>query len=47
VLSIQGNVIEVDRIDALDGTPVLDLKPFAPGLDAAAEVRVPAWAGPR
>jgi tRNA (adenine37-N6)-methyltransferase len=41
------NVIEVDRIEALEGTPVLDIKPFAPGIDSASDVKMPDWARPR
>ena len=29
----QGNVIDVSRIDVLDGTPVIDLKPYVPRFD--------------
>lgn len=47
IISVKGNVLEIDKIDAFQGTPVLDLKPYAPGLDSAAEVKVPDWAGPR
>ncbi len=43
VVSVKDNVIEVETIDAFDGTPVLDLKPFAPGLDSANGVKVPDW----
>lgn len=46
ILRVEGNVIEVENIDAFDGTPVLDLKPFAPGADTTSNVRVPKWAGP-
>ena len=47
VLAVKDNVIEVDKIDAFEGTPVLDLKPFAPGQDSASDVKVPKWAGPK
>ena len=47
ILAVKENTVEIDSIDAFDATPVIDLKPYAPGLDAAAEVRVPDWAGPR
>lgn len=30
VLAVQGNVILVKGLDMLDGTPILDLKPFVP-----------------
>ena len=45
VLAVKDNVIEVDKIDAFEGTPVLDIKPFAPGQDSASDVKVPKWAG--
>jgi tRNA-Thr(GGU) m(6)t(6)A37 methyltransferase TsaA len=46
ILSVRGNFIQVEDLDALDASPVLDLKPFVP-LDAPTQgVRVPAWAKP-
>ena len=47
VVSVKENVVEVEKIDAFEGTPVLDIKPYAPGQDSATEVRVPDWAGPK
>lgn len=47
VLAVKDNVVEVEAIDAFEGTPVLDLKPFAPGQDSASGVKVPKWAGPK
>jgi tRNA (adenine37-N6)-methyltransferase len=46
IVSVKDNVVDVDKIDAFDGTPVLDLKPYAPGQDSASDVKVPKWAGP-
>lgn len=44
IVAVEGNVVRLDKIDAFDGTPVLDLKPFTPA-DAPSEgVRVPDWA---
>ncbi|MFP3928812.1 MAG: tRNA (N6-threonylcarbamoyladenosine(37)-N6)-methyltransferase TrmO [Desulfobacteraceae bacterium] len=43
ILSIEGRRIRVDKTDALDGTPLLDIKPFIPRSDARAEAAVPAW----
>ena len=34
-LDIAAGMIEIDAIDCLDGTPVLDIKPFIPGVDVA------------
>ena len=47
IVAVKDNVIEVNEIDALDGTPVLDIKPYAPGIDSASGVRVPDWARPK
>ena len=44
ILSIDGTVIRVDDIDAFDGTPVIDIKPYVPRLDAISEVNMPVWA---
>jgi tRNA-Thr(GGU) m(6)t(6)A37 methyltransferase TsaA len=43
ITSVRDNVIEVEKIDAFDGTPVLDIKPFLPGHDSASDARVPDW----
>jgi tRNA-Thr(GGU) m(6)t(6)A37 methyltransferase TsaA len=36
--------IEIVNIDAFDGTPVIDLKPYIPVTDRVKDVRVPEWA---
>jgi tRNA-Thr(GGU) m(6)t(6)A37 methyltransferase TsaA len=33
LISIKENVLEIEGIDMLDGTPVLDIKPYSPGLN--------------
>ena len=33
LLSVQGNVLRIRGMDAIDGTPVLDIKPHSPELD--------------
>jgi len=43
VISIQGNGIEVKKIDAFAGTPILDIKPYIPGYDSTAGASVPDW----
>jgi tRNA-Thr(GGU) m(6)t(6)A37 methyltransferase TsaA len=30
----RGNVLKVRGVDALDGTPVIDIKPYSPGIDS-------------
>lgn len=36
-------VLRVGYIDAEDGTPVLDIKPYTPSMDRVETPRVPAW----
>jgi tRNA-Thr(GGU) m(6)t(6)A37 methyltransferase TsaA len=36
-------VIEVPYIDALDGTPIVDIKPYHPSLDRVRAVGLPKW----
>ena len=43
IKSIRDNRIEIEDIDALDGTPVIDIKCFIPGSTPGADVRVPDW----
>jgi len=43
IASVEGNVIEVEEIDAFAGTPVLDIKPFIAGHDAAVDATIPDW----
>jgi len=37
--------IEVEGLDAIDGTPVLDIKPYIAGFAPKGAVQQPAWAG--
>jgi len=43
LLRREGNVLTVRGLDAIDSTPVLDIKPYLPRGDAQDEVRVPNW----
>ncbi len=47
IVSVKDNVVEVEKIDAFEGTPVLDIKPYAPGQDSATGIKVPEWAKPK
>lgn len=38
------NVLRVRGLDALDGSPILDIKPYLPPYDAIASASVPEWA---
>ena len=42
LLEVEGNVVTVRGLDAFDGTPVLDIKPFD-YWDMAEDARVPEW----
>jgi formylmethanofuran dehydrogenase subunit E len=35
-----GNKLKVKGLDALEGTPLIDIKPYLPEIDAKANVRV-------
>ncbi len=39
IKAIHGNLIEVEDVDMLDGTPVLDIKPYVPEFDQRSDVR--------
>lgn len=43
IVSIKDNVVQVDKIEAFDHTPVLDLKPFIPGYDTSRDTKLPDW----
>ena len=36
IVSVEDNIINVTGLDAQDGSPVLDIKPYRPGFDASA-----------
>jgi tRNA-Thr(GGU) m(6)t(6)A37 methyltransferase TsaA len=44
LLSVENLALEVTGLDAIDGTPVLDIKPYMPEFAARGEVRYPEWA---
>ena len=44
VLGLAGAVLQVGGLDAVDGTPVLDIKPHLVEFGPRGEVRQPAWA---
>lgn len=43
IVSIAGNVLRVRGLDAIDGTPVLDIKPYVPAFDDVEDPTVPEW----
>lgn len=44
VISVDGRRLEVEGLDAIEGTPVLDLKPYMSGYGPRGPVREPLWA---
>lgn len=43
VLGVAGTVLRVQGLDAIDGTPVLDIKPYFPIFDRVDNATVPEW----
>jgi tRNA-Thr(GGU) m(6)t(6)A37 methyltransferase TsaA len=43
ILGVEGRVLRVSGLDAVDGTPVLDIKPVMVEFLPRAEIRQPAW----
>jgi tRNA (adenine37-N6)-methyltransferase len=43
LVRIDGSVLTVKGLDALDGTPIIDVKPYTPQYDLRERVRVPYW----
>ena len=39
LLKVEGNILHVENVDILDGTPLLDLKPYVPEFDEQTTVR--------
>lgn len=40
LISIEGNIIHIDQVDMLDGSPLIDIKPFYPRYDNRENVRI-------
>ncbi len=43
LLERRGNILKVKGLDAIDGTPVIDIKPYIPGYDSADDAKAPPW----
>lgn len=44
LLAVDGLVLQVEGLDAVSGTPVLDVKPHMAGFGPRGDLREPAWA---
>jgi tRNA-Thr(GGU) m(6)t(6)A37 methyltransferase TsaA len=45
ILGREGRVLHVRGLDAIDGTPVLDVKPYVPVFDRVEGAETPSWVG--
>jgi tRNA-Thr(GGU) m(6)t(6)A37 methyltransferase TsaA len=45
LLAVAGLEVLTEGLDAVDGTPILDIKPYASGFQPRGPVREPAWIG--
>lgn len=43
LLSRKNNVLKVKGLDIVDGTPIIDVKPYTPRYDEIGNAKVPAW----
>jgi tRNA-Thr(GGU) m(6)t(6)A37 methyltransferase TsaA len=44
IISVKDGIVHIDNIDALNNSPVLDIKPYIPHIDhITKDVRVPDW----
>lgn len=43
ILAIDGNIIYTDKIDAFNGSPVIDLKPYIQAIDSIPDATAPGW----
>ena len=43
IIKVSGNTVEVADLDAKDGSPILDLKPYIPQGDSLPEATTPEW----
>jgi tRNA (Thr-GGU) A37 N-methylase len=42
---VKGNILTVKGLDAIGGTPVLDIKPYFPAFDRVDRPTAPEWVG--
>ncbi len=43
LLKRKGNVIKVRGLDILNGTPIIDIKPYTPQYDKVTKTKIPKW----
>lgn len=40
LIKVEGNILHIEQVDMLDGTPLLDIKPFYPRYDNRFDVKI-------
>jgi tRNA-Thr(GGU) m(6)t(6)A37 methyltransferase TsaA len=40
LVRVEGNTLHIQDVDIVDGTPLLDIKPYVPAFDAREDVRI-------
>jgi tRNA (adenine37-N6)-methyltransferase len=43
IIAVQDNVVEIEWIDAFDGSPIIDIKPYIPRNDSFPSAKIPVW----
>jgi tRNA-Thr(GGU) m(6)t(6)A37 methyltransferase TsaA len=43
LLKVEGCVLTVSGLDALEGSPIIDIKPYIPANDSVPDARTPEW----
>lgn len=43
ILSIKDTTIFIEKIDAIDGSPVIDIKCFIPSSELGSDIKLPEW----
>jgi tRNA-Thr(GGU) m(6)t(6)A37 methyltransferase TsaA len=44
LVKLEGNILLVKGLDAFEGSPIIDIKPYLPRIDAFPDAVVPQWA---
>jgi tRNA-Thr(GGU) m(6)t(6)A37 methyltransferase TsaA len=45
LIKVEDCVLTVKGLDALEDSPIIDVKPYIPRIDSISDARVPEWAG--
>lgn len=40
LLKVENNIIHIENVDIINGTPLLDIKPFVPDFDATVNIKI-------